>query len=220
MTVSLGKVYRRLLDHYGPQGWWPGESPFEVLVGAVLTQNTAWRNVERAIENLKAADVLSPRALAELDPQELAELIRPAGYYRLKTRRLLNVVRLVVDQHGGDLARMFARPLDVVRAELLEVNGVGPETADSILLYVGGLPSFVVDTYTHRIVTRHGWLEFEADYHQLQAFFAERLEPDPALFNEYHALLVRVGKEHCGKTPDCEGCPLAEWLPPGGPREP
>lgn len=220
MIVSLSKVYHRLFDHYGPQGWWPGDTPLEVLVGAVLTQNTAWRNVEKAIVQLKAADVLSPRVLAELDPDELADLIRPAGYFRLKARRLQNLIRLIVERHDGSLERMFARPLDVVREELLGVNGIGPETADSILLYVGGLPSFVVDTYTHRIVTRHGWLEPEANYHALQAFFNERLEPDPAMFNEYHALLVRVGKEHCGKTPACDGCPLAEWLPSGGPLEP
>ncbi len=214
----IDQVFEHLKAHYGPQHWWPAETPFEVIVGAVLTQNTSWKNVERALENLRQAELLSPRELYQVPLEELAELLRPAGYYRLKARRLRNLLEMIVEQYDADLTVMFSQPIDVLRERLLAVNGIGPETADSILLYAGGLPRFVVDAYTHRLVTRHGWIEPEADYHTLQAWFEERLEADPPLYNEYHALIVRVGNQHCRKTPRCQGCPLEKLLPPGGPQ--
>jgi endonuclease-3 related protein len=188
-------------------------------VGAVLTQNTAWKNVELAIENLREAGLLEPRKLLDAGAEELAELIRPSGYYRLKAQRLRNLVRLIVERYDGSLEAMFARPLDELREELLGVNGIGPETADSILLYAGNRPTFVVDAYTARVLKRHGWIEAEADYYAIKEHFEQNLEADAALFNEYHALIVRLGKDYCRKQPRCEGCPLEPMLPAGGPDE-
>jgi endonuclease III related protein len=221
VAVKLSEIYDRLLKTFGPQHWWPGDTPLEVLVGAVLVQNTNWKNVEKAIANLRQSDLLEPHALAEVPLEELEELIRPAGYYRLKSRRLRNLIEFIVERYDGSLPLMFDTPLDVLRQELLAVNGIGPETADAILLYAGGLPTFVVDTYTHRILARHGWIEFETDYHSLQDFFHSQLPANAETFNEFHALLVRVGKDFCRKAkPLCEHCPLAEWLPEGGPLRP
>ena len=215
--MKLHDVYQRLFDAYGPQRWWPGDTPFEIMVGAVLVQNTNWKNVEKAIANLREADLLEPHALAQLADDELEELIRPAGYFRVKARRLRNLMTWLVDRFDGDLDAMFATSLFALREDLLSVNGVGPETADSILLYAGGLPTFVVDTYTHRVLARHGWIDFDADYHTLKDHCESALPSDAPLFNELHALFVRVGKEHCGKRPQCHGCPLEELLPEGGP---
>jgi endonuclease-3 related protein len=221
MTSTLTQVYKVLLEAFGPQHWWPGDSPFEVMVGAVLTQNTNWQNVERAIENLREADLLEPRALAAVPVDELEELVRPAGYYRVKARRLHNLLEYVTAQFDGSLEAMPAAGVDRLRRGLLKVNGVGPETADSILLYALGLPVFVVDAYTHRILARHGWIEYGADYHEIQDHFHASLPQDAALFNEYHALLVHLGKHFCRKTgPRCAQCPLREMLPEGGPLEP
>ncbi len=220
MTASLSEIYLRLFDAFGPQSWWPGESPFEVMVGAVLTQNTSWKNVERAIANLRDAGLLTPHALHALPDEELAELIRPAGYFRLKTRRLKNLLNFVMDEYDGSLDAMFAAGLSTLREQLLSVNGIGPETADSILLYAGELPTFVVDTYTARVLKRHGWIEPEADYHAIQEHFQSGLAQDVAMFNEFHALLVRVGNQHCRRTPKCAGCPLECLLPDGGIQEP
>ena len=208
MTASLHQVYQRLLQAFGPQHWWPGQSPFEVLVGAVLVQNTNWKNVERAIDNA-------------VPSEELEELIRPAGYFRVKARRLRSLLEFVATQYDGSLEAMFSAGLYTLREELLGVHGIGPETADSILLYAGELPTFVVDTYTHRVMARHGWIDFDADYHQIKEHFESSLEQDVALYNEYHALLVRLGKDYCRKTnPKCRQCPLREMLPEGGPLEP
>lgn len=221
MTTTVQEAYDRLFTAYGPQGWWPGDSPFEVLIGAVLVQNTAWRNVEKALDNLRDAGCLNARRLYALPVEELAELIRPAGYYRIKAQRLRNLLQLVVERYDADLATLFAVPPDVLRNELLEVQGVGPETADAIMLYAGQIPSFVADTYAHRVLARHGWLDFEADYTAVKEFFEERLPSDVRLYNEYHALLVRVGKEHCKSgEPKCDGCPLQPMLPEGGPLRP
>lgn len=217
MQTPLNLAFDRLLAHFGPQSWWPGGSRFEIIVGAVLVQNTSWKNVERAIANLRDAGVLAPTALAKLATEELEELIRPAGYYRVKTRRLRNLVAWLLERFGGSLDRMFATPLDQLRQQLLAVSGIGPETADSILLYAGDLPTFVVDAYTHRVLARHGWIDPEADYYQIKELCEENLPADARLFNEYHALLVQVGKEFCRKTPCCEGCPLENLLPDGGP---
>jgi endonuclease-3 related protein len=219
MSSPLLEIYRRLWGAFGPQGWWPGETAFEVLVGAVLVQNTAWKNVERAIGNLREANLLDPHALGAVALPDLAELIRPAGYFRLKARRLKNLLDFVLNEHGGSLDAMFAVNLPDLREQLLRVNGVGPETADSILLYAGQLPTFVVDTYTARVLKRHGWIEPEAGYHAIKEYFESNLDGNVELFNEYHALLVRVGHLHCRKTPKCEECPLNDLLPEGGPVE-
>jgi len=221
MAVDLMRVYELLFEAFGPQHWWPGDTPFEVMVGAVLTQNTNWKNVHRAIENLKEAGLLEPKAMARLSLEELGELIRPAGYYRLKARRLQNLLRLVMERYEGSLEAMFAEQTSALREQLLGVQGIGPETADSILLYAAGKPVFVVDAYTHRVLARHGWIDFEADYYQLQELFHGSLPEDVQLFNEYHALLVRLGKDYCRKrNPRCEECPLAQLLPESGPLEP
>jgi len=220
MTIRIDQLYARLFDHFGPQHWWPGQSPFEVIVGAVLTQNTSWINVRRAIDRLREADLLDPQAMYDLDLDELAELIRPAGYYRLKARRLNNLLALVIEQYGGSLERMFSVDMPSLREALLSVNGVGPQTADSILLYAAEMPSFVVDTYTHRILARHGMIGFDADYHQIKSFFEDTIEPDVARYNEFHALLVRVGHAHCRRKPKCDGCPLEALLPGGEPCTP
>jgi endonuclease-3 related protein len=210
-------AYKRLLAAFGPQQWWPGESPFEIIVGAVLVQNTAWRNVERAIANLRDAGVMAPIAMYALAPAELAELIRPAGYFQVKTRRLRNLLKFVVEEYDGSLEAMFSTSVDILRAQLLSIHGIGPETADAILLYAGGLPTFVVDTYTHRILARHGWVGYDADYQEIKDQFESALPADAPLYNEYHALLVRLGKDFCKRSlPKCETCPLAELLPEGG----
>lgn len=221
MTATLKEIYQRLFDALGPQHWWPGRSPFEVIVGAVLVQNTNWQNVKKAIRNLREADLLEPHALYEVPGEELEELIRPAGYFRVKARRLHNLLEFFVGRYDGSLEAMFRAGPSTLREELLAVDGIGPETADSILLYAGGLPVFVVDTYTHRVLARHGWIGFDADYHAIQDYFQSSLPEDAALYNEYHALLVRVGKDYCRKSnPRCGECPLAELLPDGGPLEP
>jgi len=220
MNRNLKEVYDRLFAAYGPRGWWPADSPFEVIVGAILVQNTAWENVRKAIDHLRQRDLLEPRALHDVPLEELEDLIRPVGYYRVKARRLRNLLDFLVSRYDGSLEAMFRVPLARLREELLRVNGVGPETADSILLYAGGLPTFVVDAYTYRVVTRHGWLDFDADYDAIQDYFQSGLPEDVRLYNEYHALLVEVGKRHCRKRPVCQGCPLAELLPAGGPLQP
>ncbi len=200
-----------MYEALGPQGWWPGETPFEVCVGAILTQNTNWQNVERAIDNLKKRGLLSPQALYELPEGILAELIRPAGYYRVKARRLKNFIRFLVEDFEGDLAKLFALPLEEARQALLKVSGIGPETADSILLYAGEKPTFVIDAYTRRILLRHGLATEDMGYEDLREMFMRHLPEDPALYNEYHALLVAVGKNFCRpQNPRCEDCPLKD----------
>ncbi|NLF08721.1 MAG: endonuclease III domain-containing protein [Pirellulaceae bacterium] len=221
MPTMLDEAYRLLFEAFGPQHWWPGETPFEVIVGAVLTQNTNWRNVERAIDNLRQADLLEPRPLYEVPVEELEELIQPAGYFRVKARRLRSLLEFIIEQFDGSLDEMFRTELSELRRRLLDVHGIGPETADSILLYAGGLPSFVVDAYTHRVFARHGWIDFDADYHRIQEYAQDELPQDVRMYNEFHALLVRVGKDFCRKSkPKCEECPLREMLPNGGPLAP
>ena len=194
--------------------WWPGDTPFEVCVGAVLTQNTAWRNVERAIANLKAAEVLDPGRLYALPEGKLAELIRPAGYFNVKARRLRSFLRLLVEECGGDPARLFEGETVAVRARLLAVLGIGPETADCMLLYAADHQSFVIDAYTKRIFMRHGWCGPASDYHGLQALCAAALSEKPPrerldYWRDYHAQLVMVGKDFCRKREAaCEHCPL------------
>ncbi|MEN8257277.1 MAG: endonuclease III domain-containing protein [Thermodesulfobacteriota bacterium] len=212
----LETIYQHLYKFFGPQHWWPGDTPFEVLVGAVLTQNTNWGNVSRAINNLRQSDVLSLEALLALPVEQLAELIRPSGYYNLKAQRLKNL--LAVLEQGvaetGNLADFFSQDLTYLREKLLSVKGIGPESADSILLYAAEKPIFVVDTYSHRFLSRHGLVAEETSYEEMQELFMAALPEDVALYNEYHALLVCLGKKFCKKTnPCCQECPLQGDLP-------
>ena len=201
---KLLSLYRRLLRAYGPQHWWPADTPFEVMVGAVLTQNTAWTNVERAIANLTAQDCLTPDGILALPPDQLAGHIRPSGYFNVKARRLRNLCQWVMD--SGGLRAIRRRNTAALRAELLEVNGVGPETADDILLYAFGRPVFVIDAYTRRLLRRVEWVDEDQDYETLRAAFETVLPPDATLFNEYHALIVRHGKEQCTDSRACRHC--------------
>jgi endonuclease-3 related protein len=210
-TILLD-LYNRLYKAFGPRDWWPGDTPFEVVVGAILTQNTAWRNVKKAISNLKARGLLSPYALYHVPVQHLTTLIRPAGYYNIKARRLKYFVRFLFQESAGDLDRLLAEDINTLRGKLLSINGIGPETADSILLYAGDKPSFVVDAYTRRILFRHNLIPEETSYDEVRDFFMDCLEPDASMFNEYHALLVHVGHTFCfKKNPKCSGCPAKGW---------
>ncbi|XCN75330.1 MAG: endonuclease III domain-containing protein [Candidatus Electrothrix aestuarii] len=210
ISEELEEIYRRLLERFGPQHWWPGETPFEVMVGAILTQNTNWQNVEKAIANLKEAGVLSLSAMAALSKEELAEYIRPAGYYNIKAGRLQNLFAMITENWDNDLEYLLQQPASILREQLLSVKGIGPETADSMVLYAAGQPIFVVDAYTHRILTRHELISEDYDYFQIQELFMDNLREDVALFNEYHALLVQVGKQFCKKSkPQCGECPLS-----------
>jgi endonuclease-3 related protein len=247
---SLAAAFTLLRRHFGPQHWWPGDTPFEVCVGAILTQNTAWTNVEKAIANLRRGRVLSPRKMRVLSHVELAGLIRPAGYFNVKTRRLRSFLDFLHTAFRDDLQRMFRQPTAALREKLLAVNGIGPETADAILLYAGGHESFVVDAYTRRVLIRHGWTDRDSGYHEMKALFERSLADNPKsgiqnlkskilhstghhpsgmslasrrhsprarLFNEYHALIVAVGKHHClSREPRCKKCPLCSLLPRTG----
>jgi endonuclease-3 related protein len=206
-------IYDTLLRFFGEQGWWPADTPFEVMVGAVLTQNTAWRNVERAIANLKEEDVLTHLALRRIDEARLAELIRPAGYYNVKAKRLKSLIAFLDRGYGGDLMKMFSEPLSSLREEILTVKGIGPETADSILLYAGEKPIFVVDAYTKRILSRHGMITDDASYGDIQGLFMRSLPQDVSLYKEYHALFVQLAKTFCKTKPHCSECPLEEEWP-------
>lgn len=208
MREQLMDIYQRLFDAFGPQHWWPGRTRFEIIVGAILTQNTSWTNVARAIANLQAAGCLEPDRLHALDAADLEPLIRPAGYFRLKAKRLRNFTQWLFDEYGGALETLDAVETRRLREELLGISGIGPETADSILLYAMDRPVFVVDTYTARVAVRHGLIEPDINYEQLQYLFESNLEPDVQLFNEFHALLVRTGKDFCKPTPRCPACPL------------
>ncbi len=212
ISDRLNEIYQLLLDRFGPQHWWPGQTQFEIITGAILTQNTNWGNVEKAIKNLKTANCLSPEKLYNLDVAQLAEYIRPAGYYNIKTKRLKNFINWLFDNYDGKPTNLETVDTSQLRAELLAIKGIGYETADSILLYAFGRPVFVVDAYTARIAFRHKLIEPDADYEQLRELFQSNLPEDVRLFNEYHALLVRTGKEFCKPKAKCPGCPL-EKLP-------
>ena len=226
-AARLRRAYELLRARFGHQHWWPGETPFEVCVGAILTQNTAWTNVERAMASLKAACVLEPATLFALPESKLANLIRPAGYFNVKARRLRSFLRVLVDDFGGDLKQLFAGETSVVRARLLRVNGIGPETADSMLLYAGGHHSFVIGAYTKRIFQRHHWcstskvqsLKSSASYDGLKMLCESALNQKTGAaqldyWQDYHAQLVMVGKHYCRpRVPLCEQCPLKPMLP-------
>jgi endonuclease-3 related protein len=208
MNDRLIQIYDLLLARYGHRNWWPAETPFEVCVGAILTQNTNWGNVEKAIANLKGEALLSARGLRDVPLQRLAEVIRPAGYFNVKSVRLKGFISWLFDSYGGSVERMSAAEWTGVRDQLLKVKGIGPETADSILLYACAKPSFVVDAYTRRLLGTLGLISGMEGYEELRALFMENLPPDVALFNEYHALIVQHAKEHCRKRPRCAGCAL------------
>jgi len=202
-------LFWRMYDFFGPQYWWPGENPFEIAIGAILTQNTAWKNVEKAITNLKSRNCLTPTALLQISEEELARLLRPAGYYNIKAGRLKNFVRVLLNDFGGDIEQMAHMETMEIRTRLLEIKGIGPETADSIILYALNKPSFVVDAYTFRILQRHDIIDDAWDYGMLRDFFMENLPESVCLFNEFHALFVMVGKTFCkSRRPICEDCPL------------
>lgn len=208
VSALLRDIYPMLLAHHGPQNWWPADSPFEVIVGAILVQNTAWTNVEKAIRNLRDRDLLSAAALRAVPEADLAETIRPSGYYRMKARKL-HAFMEYLSGYDDDLTAVFSRPLPDLRVELLSVYGVGEETADSILLYAGELPSFVVDAYTRRILARVGITSETEPYRETQRRFEEALPVDQRMYNEYHALIVRHAVAVCVKRdPQCDACPL------------
>ena len=207
----LMEMYEAMHRRFGHQGWWPGDTPLEVCIGAILTQNTNWRNVERAISNLKAAGLLSVSALHAMPHEPLAECLRPAGYYNIKARRLKNLIAHVHESFGDDIAAFLDRSVGTLREELLGVKGVGRETADSIILYAAGKATFVVDTYTHRVLMRHGFISPEDDYERIKEFMESSLVEDVELYNDYHAQLVAVGKQFCKPTPRCAGCPLKQF---------
>lgn len=220
MSRRLSAIYHKLYSFFGPQHWWPADEPFEVIVGSILTQNTSWQNVEKAIVNLKKRRVLTARKLYKLPKETLASLIRPAGYYNIKSKRLKEFLRFLFENYQGDIKRLSLADTGFLRQQLLSVNGIGPETADSILLYALGKPIFVVDAYTKRILLRHRFVRENAGYTEIQNLFMQnpalskkkRLQSRKGgvkLFNEYHALLVRLGKEFCLKNkPKCDTCPL------------
>lgn len=207
----LQELYEKLWQVFGSQGWWPGETPFEVALGAILTQNTNWNNVAKVMTRLKADGLLSAQALIAASESELAGLLRPAGYYNLKARRVKNFLALLRDRYQGSMEVLAGQDLEKLRPELLSVKGIGPETADSILLYALNKPTFVVDAYTFRILNRHHLAPESCAYEELRRLFMDHLRPDLGLYQEYHALLVRLGKEFCRPQPRCETCFLQGW---------
>lgn len=211
MTKSkrINRFYQELHKSYGPQGWWPADTRLECILGAILTQNTSWKNVEKAMENLKRENLISVGKLKLITADELAGLIRPSGYYNQKALKIKNFITFAVRNYSGSLEKMFGEDKSVLRKKLLGIKGIGPETADSIMLYAGEIPVFVVDAYTYRVLSRHGLVPEETTYGEIQELFTDSLPEDADVFNEYHALLVKVGKEHCRKrSPKCNGCPL------------
>jgi endonuclease-3 related protein len=211
--APLRSYFDALLTHYGPQKWWPGDTPLEVMVGAILAQNTAWKNVEKAIRNLKTYELLDARKLHELDQDTLALAIKPAGTYNLKAARLKTFIAWFLMRFDADVERMKQVSPARLREELLEVKGIGPETADAILLYALEIPTFVVDTYAHRVLTRHDLALEEATYEDLKETFEKNLPREAKLYNDFHALIVSVGKEFCRPKARCEHCPLKRFLP-------
>ena len=218
MRARQLRVYRDLLRRFGPQGWWPGRSPFEVALGAILTQHAAWSQAARAVTALRARRLLDPQALAQASDATLHEAIRPAGTYRLKAHRVRDFTEWLLARFDGRFERMRRAPLDALRRELLAVPGLGPETVDAILLYAAGRPVFVADAYARRVLSRHRLLSPRADYETARAFVEGHLPSDPALFNELHALLVTVGKTFCRTVPLCRECPLRRDLAGRPPR--
>ena len=215
MNSDLHNIYNRMLAHYGEQRWWPADTPFEMMVGAVLTQATSWTNVEIAIARLKDADALSPAAIRCMDIEALASLIYSSGFYNAKARKLSALAQFLGDAYTDDIDAMRSEDGAKLRRELLGVKGIGEETADAILLYALGKPSFVIDAYTRRLISRLGIAPDSEAYSAYQKLFSDNLQQDTAMFAEYHALIVQHGKEACRKTPVCEGCCLRSVCPTG-----
>ena len=212
-SKRLMALYDAMYGAFGPQKWWPARSRFEMIVGAILTQNTSWTSVEKAIGALKREKLLTPERMHALGAAKLGRLIRPAGYFNIKAKRLKGFLTHLHDRHGGSVARLLTQPPGPLREELLGIYGIGPETADSIMLYAARSPEFVVDAYTIRILSRHGLIPEGTAYDKLKALFTENLAPDTGLYNEYHALLVKVGKDFCKtKKPRCSECPLERLM--------
>lgn len=209
MQKLVMDIYYRLLEHFGPQNWWPAKTEFEVIIGAILTQNTAWANVAKALKNLSAKRLLNPAKLRGVEKAELVRLIRPAGYYNIKAARLKEFLEFLFQRYQGDLRRMFSTRTRTLRDELLAVKGIGEETADSILLYAARRPVFVVDAYTRRILVRHKLISNKSTYHQIQSILTENLPRSVRLYNEYHALIVKLGKTFCTTKPRCKVCPIS-----------
>lgn len=207
---KLMPIYDRLYNHFGCQHWWPGETQLEICVGAILTQNTAWSNVEKAISNLKKENCLNLIQLKKIKIKKLAKLIKPSGYFNIKAARLKSFIDYFTNHHKGSFNHLFAGRLQDIRNSLLSVKGIGPETADSILLYAGEIPIFVIDAYTKRIFYRLGLISKDADYDKVQSFFMSNLPRKAELFNEYHALIVMLGKHYCKPKPNCGLCPLRQ----------
>jgi endonuclease-3 related protein len=210
MRKRLQEIFEKLLSAFGQRHWWPGDSPLEIMVGAVLTQNTSWRNVEKAIDNMKGEGLMDMDALDLIEEDRLADVIRPAGFYRVKSKRLKALITDIHLRYGSSIARMQMTATRQLRDQLLSVKGIGPETADSILLYALDRQVFVVDAYTKRFLKNHGLYDGGDDYHDVQKFFIDNLPRDTYIFNEFHALLVCLCQRHCKKRPDCRACPLMD----------
>lgn len=208
----IQQSFDALFARWGEQHWWPAQSPFEIMLGAILTQNTAWTHVEKAIENLRQYNALEFRVLNDVSQEKVAEWIRPAGYFNQKAGYIKGMAEHIHQRFDGSLDRLFALDTPALRSELLSWKGIGPETADSILLYAAKRPVFVVDAYTRRVCIRHGWINEKASYDSVAKLFTDNLPVDTALYNEYHALIVRLCKEPCTTRPRCAGCPLESFL--------
>ncbi len=209
-TKVLTEIYDSLFKSFGSQYWWPGDTDFEVVVGAILTQNTNWANVEKAIKNLKTAKVFTLKKLHQINQDKLAELIKPSGYFNVKAKRLKHFIEWLFTNYNGSLSKLFTQDCAILREQLLSVNGIGRETADSIILYAAEKPAFVVDAYTKRVLVRHGLITEDYNYDEIKAVFEENLPEEVSLYNEYHALIVRVGKYYCKPKMRCEECPLKD----------
>ncbi len=205
---KIKDFYLRLFKHYGQQGWWPADSRLECIIGAILTQNTSWRNVEKAIINLKKEKLIDIKKLNLIPVNELSNIIRPSGYHNVKAKRLKNFIKFIIENYDAKIENMINKETEILRTELLSINGIGPETADTILLYALEKRAFVVDKYTHRILSRHGLIPEKANYKEMQELILDSIEKNSYIYNEFHALIVKVGKEHCKKSPKCNGCPL------------
>lgn len=212
--LAIQKIYDALFARWGKQHWWPAQTQLEMILGAILTQNTAWTNVDKAISNLRQAGALNLNVLEKASQEQIGEWIRPAGYFNQKAKCIKNVIHVISDQYNGSLNQLFLLDTPTLRKELLAWKGIGPETADCILLYAANRPVFVVDAYTKRFLARHGLCEPKTSYDTIGRLFTGALPPDAALFNEYHALIVQLGKEHCKTKPQCKGCPLEDFLFP------
>ncbi len=207
-AVRLNKIYKKLLDNYGSQNWWPADSKLECAIGAILTQNTSWKNVEKAIINIKSNMDISFENLLKISEEELSILIRPSGFYKQKSARIKRLINFININYGGEIENMGLQGISHLRNGLLSINGIGPETADCILLYALNKPVFVIDRYTYRLLFRHGLIDRETSYNEMQNLFMNNIKNNSEIFGEYHALIVEVGKNHCKKRAACEGCPL------------